>query len=579
MKTYIFRYKILLILSIVFAILGSVMHVSIALVIQNIVDTAVSNNQIEFIKNIIYGIVFFVVISLIDYIGKFIKFKYLKNTIISFKEDIFKGILSLDYKSFNNGNSAEYISNLTNDVNLIESNYIVPHLDIISDIVIFIGTIVVLMRINIWITIAMFVSSALLFIIPGIFGKPTSIKQGFVSKELGKFTVKIKDIFEGYEVIKTYSVEENMTKQFLFCNNNVENFKFNVRHIQSISESISIFLSIMIQISAIAIGGYFLMKGRITVGNIFAIIQLGNGMFRPIMNIISRITMIKGMEHIKLKLLYLTKENNSKEKKSINQFRNSIEFNNVSFSYNDENISLDKISTKFEKNKKYVIVGKSGSGKSTLLKLLMGYYDNFNGNISIDGYNFKEIYNDSISKLISFVHQNVYMFDATIKENILLGKEVEDKEINNAIEKSGVHEFSNGLSKGVDSLVGEGGNRLSGGQKQRVAIARALIQRTPIILLDECTSSLDNKTAYEIEDKLLDIKELTIITVTHKLTKEVLCRYDEIIVMNDGKIVEKGNFYELIRNQSEFYNLYNASYEKETLSDSYIMDSALESPI
>lgn len=565
MRKYIFKHKILLIFSVLFAVIGSIMQVCIALVIQNIVDTAISNNQLVFIKTIIFSIVFFVIVSLNDYLNKFMKFKYLKNTILNFREDIFKGILMLDYKGFNSGNSAEYISNLTNDINLIESNYIMPHLEIVGDIVVFIVTTVVLMSINIWITIAMFMSSALLFIIPWIFGKPTSRRQGLVSKELGEFTVKIKDIFEGYEVIKTYSVEENMIKQFMFCNDNVEKFKFNVRHIQGISESISIFLSIMIQMSAISLGGYFLMKGTLTVGNIFAVIQLGNGLFRPIMCIIAKITMIKGTESIKSKLLPLTKEKSNKGSKNIEQFKKAIEFKDVSFSYNSEKKALYKINFKFEKNKKYIIVGRSGSGKSTLLKLLIGYYDDFSGSISIDGFDFKEICRDSMSKLVSFVHQNVYMFDDTIKKNILLGKNFKEKEINDAIYKSGVIEFSNGLSEGVDSLVGEGGNRLSGGQKQRVAIARALIQKTPIILLDECTSALDNKTAYEIEDKLLDIKNLTVITVTHKLTKEVLCRYDEIIVMSDGEIVEKGNFYELIKNKKEFYDLYNVSYEKEIL--------------
>lgn len=565
MKKYILKHKIWLVLAVLLGIVGSILQVYVALIIQNIVDAAISNDKFLFIKTIIFGMAFFVILSLNDYLSKLTQFKYLKKTILNFKEGIFKGILRLDYKPFNNVNTAEYISNLTNDINLMESNYIIPHLEIIEDIVVFVGTTLVLISINVWITIAMFLSSALLLIIPCIFGTPISRKQDLFSRELGQFTTKIKDIFGGYEVIKTYSVEQNMTEQFLFCNNNVENLKFKVRHIQSIAGSISIFLSIMIQILAVSLGGYFLMNGSLTVGNIFAILQLGNGLFGPIMYIVSKLTMIKGMKEIKLKLVSFTEEKNNTGSNNIDKFEKSIEFKNVNFSYNSENKVLDRISIKFEKSKKYAIVGKSGSGKSTLLKLLMGYYDDFNGSINIDGCDSKEICNESISKQMSFVHQDVYMFDDTIKNNILLGKNLTEKELCDAIEKSGLLEFLNGLNQGIDSLVGECGNKLSGGQKQRVAIARALIQETPIILLDECTSALDNKTAYEIEDKFLHIKDLTVITVTHKLVKEVLCRYDEIIVMSDGEIVERGSFYELINNKREFYNLYNIEYEKEIL--------------
>lgn len=158
---------------------------------------------------------------------------------------------------------------------------------------------------------------------------------------------------------------------------------------------------------------------------------------------------------------------------------------------------------------------------------------------------------------MSVIHQNVYMFDKTLKENILLGKKFNNEELNKALNTSGVNEFLMTLPNGINSFIGENGNNLSGGQRQRVAIARSLIQNTPILLLDEGTSALDSKTAFEIEDTLLNIDDLTVITITHKLIDNILSRYDEIIVMNNGKIVEQGSFNELMDKQGEFYELYS----------------------
>lgn len=158
---------------------------------------------------------------------------------------------------------------------------------------------------------------------------------------------------------------------------------------------------------------------------------------------------------------------------------------------------------------------------------------------------------------MSVIHQNVYMFDKTLKENIILGKKFNNEELNKALNTSGVNEFLMTLPNGINSFIGENGNNLSGGQRQRVAIARSLIQNTPILLLDEGTSALDSKTAFEIEDTLLNIDDLTVITITHKLIDNILSRYDEIIVMNNGKIVEQGSFNELMDKQGEFYELYS----------------------
>lgn len=567
MRKYILKYKGWLVSTVFFRSIGAIMQVLIALLVQQIVDTAMNKDVSGFIKIIIFSVVFFIIEGINDYLNKTTQFIYIKKTLTDFKEDIFRGILRKNYKDFNSENTAEYISQLTNDINMVETKYLVPYLEMIGDVVIFVGTTALLLWINPWVTLVVCATSALLFLVPAVLGKPTAKRQEAVSKQNSIFTTRIKDIFSGYEVIKSYNIVDNMTEEFLDENSTVENLKFKSNHIQGISQALSMFLGVMSQVSTIALGGYFLIKGQLTVGTLFAVVQLANGICWPITWIVSKVTLVKGMKEVNSKLLSIINE--SEEKKDavkLESFKKEIELKDITFAYGKDRNALDGLSVSFEKDKKYAIVGRSGSGKSTLLKLLLGYYDDFSGEIAFDGYNYKNLDKNSINNQMSIIHQNVYMFDKTLKDNIILGKDFSDDMIEKALQNSGVNEFLDILPKGLDSEIGENGNNLSGGQKQRVAIARSLIQNTPILLLDEGTSALDSKTAFEIEDTLLNIDDLTVVTVTHKLIDSILKRYDEIIVMDNGNVVEKGSFDDLINYKGEFYKLYTIEGENELVN-------------
>ena len=296
---------------------------------------------------------------------------------------------------------------------------------------------------------------------------------------------------------------------------------------------------------------------RITVGTAIIIIQLSTHIVGPVKTSISLINQIKSVSLIAKKIEDILKSSSEDiEENNLENFKNCIEINNLSFSYNEERKALDNINLVFEKNKKYAIVGESGCGKSTLIKLLMRYYNDYEGSIKIDDNDLKSIYSSDLYKNMSMIQQNVFMFDDTIKENIKLFANYSDEKVIKACKRSGIYNLIERLPNGIDSLVGENGSKLSGGEKQRIAIARSLINDTQILILDESTSALDNETAYNLESSLLELDDLTLIVVTHKLIKNILLNYDEIIVMRDGKIVEKGSFEELINLKGYFYSLY-----------------------
>ena len=186
----------------------------------------------------------------------------------------------------------------------------------------------------------------------------------------------------------------------------------------------------------------------------------------------------------------------------------------------------------------------------------MRYYDSYTGTISLDGININEIDDNSFYSKFSIIQQNVFMLDDTVQENLCLYNKYPIERIQDAISKSGLTQVISNLENGLETFVGENGENLSGGERQRISIGRALLRNTEIMILDEFTSALDNETALEIENTLLDIPDLTLISITHKLIKNTLEKYDQVIVMRNGEIIEIGSFNQLILNRSYFYSLY-----------------------
>jgi len=256
------------------------------------------------------------------------------------------------------------------------------------------------------------------------------------------------------------------------------------------------------------------------------------------------------------KLAELTQENTTRDGERIEPvLHDGITFQNVSFGYEPDQTVLKGISLKLEPGKKYAIVGASGSGKSTLLNLLMGGYTGYEGSIAIDGREITSIDPDSLYEIISLIGQNVFLFDATVRENITMFRDFPDHAVDSAAERAGLLPVME--AKGEDYRCGENGAGLSGGERQRVSIARSLLRGNPVLMLDEATAALDNQTAWEVTDAILRLDGLTRIVVTHRLEESLLRRYDAIIVLRDGRVTEQGTFEELMDRKRYFYSLYH----------------------
>ncbi|NFM44793.1 ABC transporter ATP-binding protein [Clostridium botulinum] len=557
MRECIKRNKLLLILTIIFSIISSAAMVGLSLFIQTTIDYVTIGNMDGFKRILIYSVGYGILIGLLYFIYDILSKMFIRNLLKMLRNKVFFGILRRNYKDFNSKNTADYISVLTNDMKLIEENYVVPLLLILQYSVMFGVTVILLLYLSPLVTLGIFISMLLIFIVPSIFGKTLENRQLELSNRLSFFTSKLKDIFLGYDVIRSYNLRDNTTKEFQEENNNLANAKFTADKIFVINESLSQILGLGTQFVAIFLSAYLVIKGELTMGMLIAIVQLSATFVQPVIMIMSNVPKLNSVKPIIKRIDdFSNYEDTDFVGKDKPYFNSNLEISNLYFNYGNERPAIDNISLRIDRNKKYAIVGGSGCGKSTLVKLMLGYYSDFNGDIKFDGNSIKNLDIEQLNKMISIIHQNVYMFDKTIKDNICLYKEFSKEQINNVLNLSGVNKFIEETTNGLNYLVGENGSNLSGGQRQRIAIARALIQQTPILVLDEGTSAIDMQTAYDIESKLLSIENLTLITITHKMSEELLSLYDEIIYMENGQILERGNLRELLDKKDKFFRFY-----------------------
>jgi ATP-binding cassette subfamily B protein len=528
-----------------------------------IVDIFASGQVEKFIPIVTVTIVLIMIMFLTEYLDGLVMSNYIKNTVNFLRCDVFSKLINKDIKDFSLDNSGKYISVLYNDIKLIEDNFFNNIFLVISSLLSFFISLCALFYISPYIVIFISIFGVLGFIIPNALSKKLVIEKNEYSRNLEEITSVTKDLFSGFEVIKGFNISKKINKIFVKNSLNVENSKRKCSILEAIIKGFSLAFSVTIYLGVLILGGYLMYKKSISVGTAIIIIQLSTHIVGPVKTSISLINQIKSVSLIGKKVEDILNVNNeSEECEEIKNFTDCIDIKNLNFSYTKERNALKNINLKFERNKKYVIVGESGCGKSTLIKLIMRYYNEYEGKITIDNKDLNKIYSSDLYKTISMIQQNVFMFDDSIKENIRLFSNYSDESVIESCKRSGIMGLINRLEDGIDSLVGENGNKLSGGEKQRIAIARALINETKILILDESTSALDNETAYSLEKSLLNLENLTMIVVTHKLIKNLLTDYDEIIVMKDGMVIEKGSFEELIDIKGYFYSLYYIQNEK-----------------
>ena len=436
--------------------------------------------------------------------------------------------------------SAEQLTVLGQNMDVLENDCITGSLGILESVFkITIGCIM-LVLINPLVALISLAGMALPTLVPQLFGKRLSCQQQQVVEDAKSYNGRVRDTAQGGEVIRSFHVEQHALDKLSGMIGRYQRHKADLDMTMACARSVA---GIAMQFCIMGMTGVFAIWGYVTIGSIVAVTQLSGSVISPATELSDKISKLKSTYPILDRLDKLSDVPSdtpgARQEIAVCEPRRSIELDDVSFSYGDTGpaegrlsnapTTLRDCSKRFDADKKYAIVGKSGCGKSTLLELLGGSLRPSSGHVLVDG-------RPDSAPDAAWVHQNVFLFDDTLRENIVLGGTFTDKQIGSALRLAGLGEVVAALPDGLDTPVGEGGGRLSGGERQRVAIARALLYGKTTLLVDEATSALDKETAARVEDTLLALDGVTLIAVTHQLDAEHAARYDEVLEMKDGRL-------------------------------------------
>lgn len=484
------------------------------------------------------------------FLSERLKAANIKHIMLRIRGGIMRGVLEKDLSDYQQKNSAEYIAFFSQNLSDFEENYLQNLVSIYDSFTGMVIAVFLLFYINPFIAVISIAAMSIPGLIPKIFGKKLGILQEDMMRNTAGYHAKIKDIFSGYEIIRAYRAEKQMEELHHDSSVLLENSKARTADTMACLYALANMASIAVQFLIMSLAGIFAVRGSITIGSIIAVTQLTGQVISPAFQLSAKISQLKGVRPVCEQMeANLLPADAGELKADLPEMERTLTLEDVSFAY-DNAVVIDHVSLQFERGRKYAVVGRSGSGKSTLLKLLAGYYDSYAGRIVTDG--------ESDRKTgATWIHQEVFLFDDTIRNNITLYKPYDEDEIKRACHLAGLDDVLGRLPAGLDTEAAENGSRFSGGERQRIAVARAILHRKNLFLLDEATSALDSETTEFVEDSILSLENVTCIAVTHKLTPESLRKYDEILVMEHGKIVEQGSFDQLTAVSGTFAALYS----------------------
>lgn len=543
----------------IFNILVPLTNIAFAYSIKGIIDSGMSQNKEALTQAVLIGATVIFIYAGLNFISLRLKNKLVRQIMSSYKNKVFQSILDRDYRDFSKEKSGKFISVLTENMKKIEQDYLHQYFNISKNLSLMIFSLLAMFIGNWFLTLLVIIASIIPMMISGFIGQKSASLQNSAMIADQKYLAKVKDILAGFLVIKSFNVKDAIFEDYSHESEKLDEIFFIKGKFDVLANVISQLSGMIVFLVAFGGGMYLVFNGYTTIGSVTAIVQLVNFVVMPLNEIGMGMSKFREgqatLNAFEVKDVTGLQTGETKE-----YFDDVISFSNIDFSYpNTEEKIFNHLSLKIQKGEKIAIVGMSGSGKSTLLNLLLRFYDVTSGHILIDNQDIQAISAESLYNLMTIVQQNVYIFDDTLRANITLNQFFTDEEIKQAVQQSGLESYVLENESGLQALCGENGSNLSGGQKQRVSIARALIRKTPILLLDEATSSLDNQVTTEIENSILDIQDLTALVVTHKLNENILKRYDRILFMKAGVIVEDGSFSDLMDRRGEFYKLFELS--------------------
>lgn len=569
-KTKLIIIIILAVASTIFSIVGpKILGNATTELFNGIISKLTGGTGINFntIYNILITLLIIYIISMIlSFIQGILMTSVTQKYTYELRRQVSEKVHRLPLSYFDKQTHGEVLSLVTNDIDTISITLNQSATSFISSLVTVIGVLVMMLSINVTMTIVALVILPISIILISIIVKKSQHHFENQQNYLAEVNGNIEEMYSGHTVIKVYNAEEKMLEQFNKNNEILSESTWKSQFLSGLMHPIMQFISNLGYVGIAILGGYFCIKGKITVGNIQSFITYTKNFTRPITEVAQEAsqlqTMIAASERV-FNFLESEEEDFVTESNiEIESIKGNVEFKNVKFGYNPDEIVINDFSAKVKKGQKIAIVGPTGAGKTTMIKLLMRFYNVNSGSILIDNKNINDFKREELRDIFGMVLQDTWLFSGSVMENLRYGKlTATDDEVIEAAKTAHVHHFIQTLPDGYNMQINEESSNISGGQKQLLTIARAILADPKILILDEATSSVDTRTEILIQEAMDELmKGRTSFIIAHRLS--TIKNADLILVMKEGDIVETGNHEELMELNGFYASLYNSQFER-----------------
>lgn len=583
LNKYMAKYKWQLIIVIIFAIGGTIFNIVGPKILGNATTeiytgltskiTGGSGINFENIANILITLLILYVVSMcFSGIQGFVMTNVSQKVTYKMRNDLVSKINKLPMKYFDKKTNGEVLSIITNDIDTLSTNLNQSITQIISASCTLIGILAMMLSISWQMTLVSIIILPITLIIVSFI---VSKSQKYFKRQqdyLGHVNGQVEEVYGGHNIVKAFNGEEKAIEKFEQENEVLYKSAWKSQFLSGLMHPIMNFMGNVSYVAVSILGGYYAIKGRITVGNIQSFIQYSKQFNQPIAQIAQISGTLQSMAAAAERIFEFLEEKEEIQElpnaKSITDengniiLDGNIKFDHVKFGYNPENIIINDFNAEVKDGQKIAIVGPTGAGKTTIVKLLMRFYDLNDGAIYIDGNNVTDYNRGDIRKLFGMVLQDTWLFNGTIRDNIKYGKpDATDSEVIEAAKAAHIHHFIKTLPNSYNMVLNEETSNISAGQKQLLTIARVILANPKILILDEATSSIDTRTEIQIQSAMDNLmKGRTSFIIAHRLS--TIKNADLILVMQHGDIVEQGTHEELLAKNGAYANLYNSQFEE-----------------
>ena len=549
------------------AILSGVLELLFPVAVNKVIDTVLPTGNFKtiiLVCSLLFALYLFSMT--LNYIVVYLGHTLGINIETDMRRKLFAHLQKHSFEYYDEKKTGELMSRLTTD--LFDISEVAHHgpEDVFITVMSICGAFVLMWNVHEQLAIGTIILIPILAIGLSIFNKKMKNVNRKIYSQLGEFNAGLENSLSGIRVVKAFANEEFEKKIFEGMIQNYRKNKLAFYKTMATSSSFNYVLMRLITLTSLVFGAYFTIKGELTTGELVGFVLLANTFVKPIERINTMVEMypkgFAGFKRFNEELARKPAIVDSPNAKVAPHFNGNIHYDNVSFEYDDGRPVLENINLEIKAGEMVAFVGPSGAGKTTLINLLPRFYDTTKGSISIDGVNIKDYTLSSLRSQIGTVQQDVFLFNGTIRENVLYGKlDASDEEVERAIEAAKLKEVIEEFPEGLETPIGERGVKLSGGQKQRLSIARIFLKNPSILVLDEATSALDTQTEQFIQNSFDELsKGRTTLVIAHRLA--TIKNVDRIIVVTPDGIVEQGTHKELLEKNGHYAELYYAQFGK-----------------